>query len=225
MATRKTTRTAKKTKRAPAKKAKSTTPKKAKQPEPRFVNANPLELKGVAIVVEGTGKGYLSNKFPDEVMEGIAAKQSGKGGAKASKIRDLKKEFEQSIRLDEKGRCCMPASAFKNAMVRAAKAVGIAMTDAKSMFQIEEELLPIQNSKPMQHRRAVKEGRVACCACFPNMPRKPWVVRIPVTYDAAQTSREVLVDLLNRAGFFVGVGAWRPEKNGSMGMFRVKGIA
>jgi hypothetical protein len=98
------------------------------------------------------------------------------------------------------------------------------MTDVKGMFQILDELLPIENSKPMMHRRAVKDGRVACCACFPNMPRKPWQIRLPITFDAAQTSPEVLVDLVNRAGFFVGVGAWRPEKNGSMGMFRVKSL-
>jgi len=60
------------------------------------------------------------------------------------------------------------------------------------------------------------------CAFFQCHPDKPWVVRVPVTYDAGQTSPEVIADLVNRAGFFVGIGAWRPECSGMMGMFRVR---
>jgi hypothetical protein len=188
----------------------------------RTIMANELQLAKVTLVLEGIGNGYLSNKFPDETMEAIAAKQDLSGGAPAKKVRNYQKDFEQSLRIDENGCHCMPGSGLKKALVRASKATGAKMVDVGGSFQILEPLLPITNSKANLFRRAVKGGRIACCARFPNEPKKPWLVHVEITYDTQQMSPEILIDLANRAGFFVGIGAWRPEKNGAMGMFKVR---
>ena len=50
---------------------------------------------------------------------------------------------------------------------------------------------------------------------------REWSVDLDVQYNAAAVSPEQVVNLFNVAGFAVGVGEWRPEKNGSFGMFHV----
>lgn len=47
--------------------------------------------------------------------------------------------------------------------------------------------------------------------------------RIPVTLkiNASVISPEQVANLLNIAGFGVGIGEWRPEKNGQYGRFHV----
>lgn len=50
---------------------------------------------------------------------------------------------------------------------------------------------------------------------------KHWRVKLPIKYNADKISLEQLVNLFNLAGFGVGVGEWRPEKDGQYGMFHV----
>ena len=49
-----------------------------------------------------------------------------------------------------------------------------------------------------------------------------WSTELQVRYNADIISAEQLVHLFNTAGFAVGIGEWRPEKDGSWGMFHVK---
>lgn len=51
-----------------------------------------------------------------------------------------------------------------------------------------------------------------------------WEVTVPVTYNASIISLEQLVNLFNIAGFGVGVGEWRPERNGINGTWLVKEV-
>jgi hypothetical protein len=47
----------------------------------------------------------------------------------------------------------------------------------------------------------------------------PWTVDLPILYNARVISDEQLANLIVTAGFSVGVGEWRPEKDGSYGMW------
>lgn len=49
-----------------------------------------------------------------------------------------------------------------------------------------------------------------------------WATTLSVTYNAKSLSPEQIVNLFNLAGFGVGVGEWRPEKDGSYGRFHVE---
>lgn len=48
-----------------------------------------------------------------------------------------------------------------------------------------------------------------------------WKARVLVRYNANVLSEAQILNLLNVAGFAVGVGEWRPEKDGQYGMFHV----
>jgi hypothetical protein len=48
-----------------------------------------------------------------------------------------------------------------------------------------------------------------------------WHARLLVRYNANVLSESQILNLINVAGFAVGVGEWRPEKDGMNGMFHV----
>jgi hypothetical protein len=50
---------------------------------------------------------------------------------------------------------------------------------------------------------------------------KQWKMPVTLKFNAAVISVEQIANLLNTAGFGVGIGEWRPEKNGSYGRFHV----
>jgi hypothetical protein len=46
-----------------------------------------------------------------------------------------------------------------------------------------------------------------------------WSVTLEIRYNERCMSASEIVNLFNTAGFGVGVGEWRPERDGSWGMF------
>ena len=42
-----------------------------------------------------------------------------------------------------------------------------------------------------------------------------------IRHNARALTAEQIVNLINTGGFAVGVGEWRPEKNGQFGLFHV----
>lgn len=48
-----------------------------------------------------------------------------------------------------------------------------------------------------------------------------WAIDLRMTYDADLLGPETIFNLIERAGFGVGLGEWRPEKGGQWGTFRV----
>lgn len=49
----------------------------------------------------------------------------------------------------------------------------------------------------------------------------PWGARVRVEINTAVISAEQVVNLFALAGFAVGVGEWRPERDGGYGRFRI----
>lgn len=47
-----------------------------------------------------------------------------------------------------------------------------------------------------------------------------WAVNFTVEFDTAELDAERYVEFVQKAGKMVGIGDWRPEKNGQMGKFR-----
>jgi len=48
-----------------------------------------------------------------------------------------------------------------------------------------------------------------------------WSAKLLVRYNANVLSESQILNILNVAGFAVGVGEWRPERDGMSGMFHV----
>jgi hypothetical protein len=119
---------------------------------------------------------------------------------------------------------------------------GVTKVTARGAFHVNlgEELVPIEGGKAK--KRAVKQSPFGDCeptqredmvrvggkgpgTGTADLRYRPeytgWSIPIRVDYNSSVISMEQIVNLLNLAGFSIGIGEWRPQKDGQWGMFEV----
>lgn len=185
-----------------------------------------LLLKTIKIKIKGSSP-LIMHKFSEKQQKQIADKQQGKAkNAKAPK--DPKAEYEASIYYipgSKKKKYGFPASGFKKAAVSACRYVdGITMTHAKGAFHVLGDLVEIKiKGKPIMREDTVRIGgfgkKVADLRYRPEF--QDWTCELLIRYNASALSPAQIAHLINVAGFSIGIGDWRPEKEGSFGMFEV----
>lgn len=156
-------------------------------------------------------------------------------GAKEAK--SPKADFESSMYRLADGGYGFPSVAFKAAAVTAGTSVaGITKIQARQAFHIVGEdadikgafdgsvsrvnLVRVEGGPPQMREDMVRVGMgtadLRYRAEFPE-----WHTKILVRYNANVLSESQILNLLNTGGFAVGVGEWRPEKDGQYGLFHV----
>lgn len=140
-------------------------------------------------------------------------------GPKAAK--NPERDYEDAFYRLPNGKPGFPTIAFKAAAVSAAGrfADGMKMTEVRGSFHIEGELVEIIGAPTMREDMVRVGMGTADIRYRPEF--KAWRVSLPIRYNADAISLEQIVNLLNMAGFGVGIGEWRPEKDGLYGMFHV----
>lgn len=112
-----------------------------------------------------------------------------------------------------------PTVAFKAAAVRAANDAGMKMTEARRTFHIDGEFIRI-NGTPRMREDMVTVGMgkadIRYRGEFPV-----WSAEMLIKFNSHVISAEQIINLFEIAGFGVGIGEWRPEKNGNFGRFHV----
>ena len=120
----------------------------------------------------------------------------------------------------EEGEFGFPAIAFKSAAVDACSHVdGMTKVLARGAFHIDGELVRIEG-QPTPREDMVRVGMGVADIRY-RAEFRSWRVRIPIRYNANVISPEQLVNLFETAGFGIGVGEHRPQKNGQNGRFHV----
>jgi len=114
-----------------------------------------------------------------------------------------------------------PAIGLKAAAVRAATDAGMYMTDARRMFHIDAEMLKINGAVTMREDMVRLKGSTADIRFRGQFVK--WDIVVPITYNAGVSSLEQIVNFFRIAGFGVGIGEWRPEKDGNFGRFHIAG--
>lgn len=154
----------------------------------------------------------------------------------AREAKDPKADFDASMYRFADGGHGFPSVAFKGAAVTAATSVsGITKVAARQAFHILGEDADIAGAfegscsrvnlvridgYPQMREDMVRVGMgTADLRYRAEFPK--WSVKVLVRYNANVLSEAQLLNLLNTAGFAVGVGEWRPEKDGQYGMFHV----
>ena len=113
-----------------------------------------------------------------------------------------------------------PAVAFKSAAVDACSyADGITKVMARGAFHISSDMVVIQGV-PEMREDMVRIGMGTADIRYRGEFRT-WKAELDIRYNEAALSVEQIVNLFNIGGFAVGVGEWRPQKDGSFGMFHV----
>lgn len=182
-----------------------------------FSIAQPTILS-VCMEVEGTSA-LIQNHFSQKAVEEMLRKHMGLSVQKEKK--NPRQCVQDATILNVGGRVCIPPTAFKNAMLAAAtQTKTLKKTQLRIALFIEGQSVPITYSEMVPRMDMV---RTAGINRTPDVRFRPmfegWKARLSIQFSDT-LSVESVVDLLNRAGS-VGVGEWRPEKNGTFGTFRV----
>lgn len=157
-----------------------------------------------------------SKKAKQEMLD----KQMKKAkGAKAAK--DPEKDFKESLYEHPDGGYGFPVVAFKSAAVDACSHIeGVTKVEARGAFHIIGEMAKLEGT-PTMREDMVRIGMGTADIRFRGEFKK-WSTKLLVRFNANVLSAEQIVNLFNTAGFALGVGEWRPQKDGSYGMFHVE---
>ena len=168
----------------------------------------------------------IQNKMKETVIQEMADVRAGKK-TKVNAARtaiDPQKEFIKSAYQQDDGGFGFPASAFKQCAVRAGKGIGLAMTDARTLFFVlpnapDGECVALKSNKPVMRQDPVNVKTGKDLRFRPEF--KNWSANLDIRFDADRITIDQIANLLNHGDQTVGVGEWRPEKNGTFGTFHV----
>ena len=183
-----------------------------------MIDLPPLDIRRVTITVVGDSllcTQPFSEKAKRLMLEGMQGVKSKK------EPRDPAADYERSKYLDDDGDCCVRAIAFKASAVGAATQFDKSLTKVflRGAFHVPAELLKIQG-EPRMREDVVRVGLGTADLRY-RAEFYPWSIRVPVRYNARNLSLKTLCELFRMAGFSNGIGEYRPEKDGSWGMFSI----
>lgn len=162
----------------------------------------------------------ISHKWSDKAKQMMLDKQMGKAIPKKAP-KDPEQEYLDSLYVHPDGGYGFPAVAFKAAAVSACRSVdGIKMTEARAAFHIPGELVRIEGS-PEMREDMVRIGMGTADIRYRG-EFKEWAATLMIRFNQNVLTPSQIGNLFNVAGFGVGIGEWRPEKDGSYGMFHVQ---
>ena len=176
----------------------------------------------------------IQNKFSSKAIEQMLAKHMNLPHKKTAK--NPRQAVRDAMIVNEHGVPCIPAVAIKAAMVSAMSQLkGAKKTMGRIAIFVEGNGVPIRFI-PSKTPEAVAlnlggvEPRMDMVRCS-GMSRTPdvrfrpqyndWSARFVVKFNSDLFSVELIGQLIELAGR-VGIGEWRPEKNGVHGQFRIE---
>ena len=183
-----------------------------------------LQIPGVqkeqlTVTIEGITP-LITNRFSDKSKKQMLDKQMKRPTGK-KEAKDPEADYLGSIYRTEDGRPGYPASGIKQACVSACRYVDdVPMTIARGAFFIMGKILPVDGEHEMGEDIVRLGGKTADIRYRAYYPK--WSITFDVLYNPRIILPEGIVNLIEIAGFHVGIGDWRPEKNGTNGMFQVK---
>lgn len=182
------------------------------------INLPELKIKTASITLHGTTP-LIVHRFAEKARKEMLDKMMGSARMKKDPY-SPEEAYADSLYICPDGTPGFPAVAFKAAAVSAANDAGIQKVLARRSFHITGgELLPIKG----EHRMREDVVRIAMGTTTIRHRAEflEWEVTVPVAYNASIITLEQLVNLFNIAGFGVGVGEWRPERDGINGTWEV----
>ena len=186
-----------------------TTPKKEKA-ENRPVLIQAVNLRRATIHIRGTAPliQHSWNEKSKEMLRMTAAERR-----KVPKTaRNPEAEFLAATCWTADGQYGIPAMAVKSAMPKT--------TVRKALRFRVTGIIPMQCSEPKMREDIVRIGNNQTDIRY-RPEFEEWGAEISFDYDADLLTIHDVINLTNRAGFSVGIGEWRPEKNGENGTFEV----
>lgn len=190
----------------------------AKREAPVTITLPRLNIQRITIRVIGDSP-LIMHKWSDKAKRMMLDKQMKKAKA-AKEAKDPEQDFRDSLYEHPEGGYGFPAVAFKSSAVDACSHVdGITKVEARGAFHIVGDMVKVEG-EPTPREDMVRIGMGTADIRYRGEFRE-WAATLSVRYNASVLSAEQIVNLFNTAGFALGVGEWRPQRDGSFGMFHV----
>lgn len=186
------------------------------------IELKPINIQKILMEIEGDSP-LITHAWSAKSKKEMLDKMQKK--AKTARVsRDPEKDYQEAFYRLPGGEPGFPTIGFKAAAVSAGGrfSEGMKMTEMRGSFHIEGELVEIIG-EPEMREDTVRVGMGSADLRY-RPEFKNWKTYLPIRYNADKISLDQLVNIFNLAGFGVGVGEWRPEKDGQYGMFHVVSI-
>jgi hypothetical protein len=194
-----------------------------------------LDIRLMEVTLIGDSP-LITHAWSTKARRQMLAKQT-KTAIGAKEAKDPRKDFEDSLYHFPGGGYGFPSIGFKAAAVTACTSTGgITKVAARQAFHIlgesvdvhgafegttmRADLVRILGGEPRMREDLVRIGMGTADLRY-RAEFWPWHAKILVRYNGNVLSESQILNLLNAAGFAVGVGEWRAERDGQNGAFHV----
>jgi len=179
------------------------------------INLERPDIRIAEIEITGTAS-LICHKWSEKAKKEMLDKQMKKAKS-GREARNPEQDYKDSLYVLENGEYGFPSIAFKAAIVRAGTYADMKMTYLRGAFHINDEFVKIDGT-PTMREDMVRVGMGTADLRYRG-EFKSWKATLPILYNAKAISLEQISNLIMIAGFSVGVGEWRPEKDGQHGTF------
>lgn len=188
--------------------------------DPQEVKLAGLAIERLRLRLAGTSP-LIVHKWSEKAKKQMLDKQM-KRASQGKAAKDPEEDYRESLYIRDDGSYGFPAVAFKAAAVRAGTYCDMKMIFLRGAFHVEGDLVHIEG-QPEPREDMVRVGMgTADIRYRPQFPK--WATELDITFNSRALTAEQIVNLFEIAGFAVGVGEWRPEKDGQFGRFQVEAI-
>ena len=197
----------------------------AESTPPASIEIDKIQAETLRVPIIGVTP-LLVNQFSEKSKRKMLDDMQGRKSPKQNK--DPQAEYEAAFYLMSDGSYGFPASAFKDATVGAARFYdkSVSMTALKQYIFFRGEIgkdgraLVRVEGEPNMREDVVRVGRGGT-----DLRYRPqfleWRATLLVTYVTSALTRGSVLSLIDAGGMGVGVGEWRPEKNGDFGTYAI----
>jgi hypothetical protein len=174
--------------------------------------------------IEGVSP-LIEHKWSEKALTMLRDKHAGIK-VKNREARDPEAEFHSAYYKCEDGQYGFPAGGIKQCLINAAhKDIGLEKTLLrKSLFIIPDDtinnLCAFETDDPVMREDIVRIGQGSTDLRY-RPEFRYWSMIIRMEFDSMSLTQNTILNLVQRAGFGVGLGEWRPEKGGEYGRFQV----
>lgn len=207
----------------------------AKKTETRSMDIPAMKMERMTVTLIGESP-LIVHRFAQKAKTEMLDKQRKKAKA-GREAKDPLADFNESQYRLADGTHGFPVIAFKAAAVTACTSIsGMTKVAARQAFMVtgeqvsvagafegslsSTELVPIYGPPPNIREDMVRVGMGTADLRY-RAEYWPYAIELTVVFNTGALSAEQVLNLFNVAGFGVGVGEWRPERDGQNGRFRI----
>lgn len=192
--------------------------------EAAAIEISQIGVETLLVPIIGTSA-LIVHRFSEKAKRQMLDAMQGRKSPKQPK--DPQAEYEAAFYHLKDGSPGFPAIAFKSCTVGGARFyAGLTMTALKQAVFFKGEpgsdgqpLVKIVGT-PQMREDVVRVGRNGADLRYrPEFPE--WTAILEVVYVKSALTRGSVLSLIDAGGLGIGVGEWRPEKDGGFGTFRI----